>query len=208
MESPQPNALPGIDVDDALKRLGIEWKQLLGLLHRFTAEVEEPLVELRGCVNRQEWEGARRQVLTISVACMRLCADKLRACAREVDQAIRDHSDQTNNLTTLLEEMVNELSDSIASNSNPFEDADVQEIIGSLYNYTGIADTLSQLESALLTRDSRLISERLNEWEHLGIPPDMLEGFAQIKSLSGSGAFEDAAAITNILCSGLTNKNQ
>lgn len=208
MESPQPHPLPGIDVDDALKRLGIDWNQYVGLLHRFTEEVKEPIVELRNRMNRQDWEGARGQVLTISVACMRLCADKLRASAREVDRAIQDQSDTIAESADRLEEMVRELSDSIASSSNPFDDADVQEVIGNLYDYSAIGITLGQLESALLTRDARQTSVRLNEWEHLGIPPDLLEGFAQIKSLSGSGAFEDAAAIANILRNGLPGSAQ
>lgn len=208
MESPQPHHLPGIDVDDALKRLGIDWNQYVGLLHRFTEEVKEPIVELRNRMNRQDWEGARGQVLTISVACMRLCADKLRASAREVDRAIQEQSDNIAESANRLEDMVKVLSDSIANSSNPFDDADVQEVIDTLYDYAAIGATLRHLESALLTRNNRQINERLNEWEHLGIPPDLLEGFAQIKSLSGSGALEDAAAITNILSNGLPDRNQ
>lgn len=208
MEPAHPHSLPGIDVNDALKRLNLDWKQYLGLLHRFVDEVKAPLLSLHDCTERKEWETARRHVLTISVSCMRLCADDLRTKAHELDQAIRNQESNVATLATELADQIGSLSDEITGKANPFDDADVQDLLGSLYDYDSIGVTLRQLESALLTKDNRAISARLEEWEHLGIPPDLLEGFAQIKSLSGSAAFEDAAAITNILYSGLPGSDQ
>ena len=123
MEPYQPHNLPGIDVDNALKRLGLDWKQYLGLLHRFAEDVKSSLRSLRDCVDRQEWENARRHALTISVASMKLCADNLRSKAHEVDQAIRNQASDASSVTEKLESQIQELADAISGSSNPFEDA-------------------------------------------------------------------------------------
>jgi HPt (histidine-containing phosphotransfer) domain-containing protein len=198
-----PNSLPGIDVDDALKRIGIDWNKYLGLLHRFAEAIRRPRAELRQSIEQQDFESARRLALTISVECMKLCADDLRQQARDLDQAIRNQSSDAATLAGKLEEDLSKLVNAITASDNPFEDADVQDLLGSLYDYGEIELTLLQLESALISHDANLTGDLLNQWERLGIPPELLEGFKQIKSLAAGNSFEDAAAIVNILKSGL-----
>ncbi|MGB0581620.1 MAG: hypothetical protein ACPGVU_18130 [Limisphaerales bacterium] len=197
------HSLPGINVDDALSRLGIDWNKYLGLLHRFTDDVKEPLASLQSSVGQQDWEGARRHTLTISVECMKLCADELRDKIRGLDNAIRSQTDNVSTLAQALAADIARLNEAISSNDNPFEDAGVQEILGSIYNYKDIGETLWKLESALYAGNANAADELLAHWEHLGIPPDLLEGFKQIKSLTAVGSLDDAAAIASILKSGL-----
>lgn len=199
----QTNSLPGINVDDALSRLDIDWNKYLGLLHRFTDDVKEPLAGLQTSIGQQDWETARRQALTISVECMRLCADELREKIRGLDAAIRSQSSDIGGLVQELAGDIAKLNEAISRNDNPFEDAGVQELLGSIYNYKDIGETLWKLESALYAGNANAADELLAHWEHLGIPPDLLEGFKQIKSLTAVGSLDDAAAIASILKSGL-----
>lgn len=199
----QIHSLPGINVDDALSRLGLDWNKYLGLLHRFTDEVKEPLAALQASVGQQDWEAARRHALTISVECMKLCADDLREKIRGLDTAIRSQAADVDGRTQELADDIARLNEAISGNDNPFEDAGVQELLGSIYNYKEIGETLWKLESALYGGDTNAAEELLTHWEHLGIPPDLLEGFKQIKSLTAAGSHDDAAAIASILKSGL-----
>ena len=203
MKQHSAHSLPGIDVDDALTRTGIDWNKYLGLLHRFAETIKAPLAELRQSIGQQDFESARRQALTVSVECMKLCADDHRQRARDLDQAIRNHSPEVATLAARLEQELNRLVTAIKASDNPFEDADVQDLLGSLYDYGEIERTLLQLENALISHDANLAGELLNKWERLGIPPDLLEGFKQIKSLAAGNIFEEAAGIAGILKSGL-----
>jgi len=199
----QSHSLPGINVDDALNRLGIDWNKYLGLLHRFTDDVKEPLAALQSSSDQQDWEAARHHALTISVECMKLCADQLREKIRGLDTAIRSQASDVNTRVEELAKDIADLSEAISSNDNPFEEAGVQELLGSIYNYQDIGETLWKLESALYAGNAHAADELLAHWEHLGIPPDLLEGFKQIKNLTAVGSLDDAAAIANILKSGL-----
>lgn len=203
MDANSTHSLPGINVDDALFRLGIDWNKYLGLLHKFANDIKTPMTELPGQLSQQDWEGARRHAMTISVECMKLCADDLRQQSKNLDQAVRTGSADAKDLWSRLESDLTQLLQAIAACDNPFEEADVQELLNSLYDYGEIETTLQQLESALASHDTSLAIELLNQWESLGIPPDLLEGFKQIKSLSGSSMFEEAASIANILKTGL-----
>jgi len=203
MDTTPSHSLPGIQVDDALSRLGIDWKQYLGLLHKFADDIQSPLAALRERIAQQDWEGARRHAMTLSIECMKLCADELRQRAKDLDQALRSQSPDSADLAARLADELELLLRAISACDNPFEDADVQELLGGLYDYDQIENTLLQLESALNANDANLAVALLRQWENIGIPPDLLEGFKQIKSLTQAAQFGDAAAIAGILSSGL-----
>jgi len=206
MEAIPSHNLPGIQVDDALARLGVGWQQYLGLLHRFADDIQAPLASLQERVAQQDWEGARGQAMTLSIECMQICADELRQQAKELDQALRSKSPNSAHLAARLAEGIERLLRAISACDNPFEDAGVQELLGGLYDYEQIEKTLLQLESALNSNEANRSAELLDQWEKIGIPPDLLEGFKQIKSLIQAAQFEDAAAIASILKSGLPRR--
>jgi two-component system, sensor histidine kinase and response regulator len=91
--TPAPNtepAIPGVDVEGTLQRLGIERKTLEQMLVRFAPGLGPGLAALRGAVVAGDAAGAAKHAHAIAGSAGNLGADGLRAAAKALEHAGRE----------------------------------------------------------------------------------------------------------------------
>ncbi len=95
-----PPVLEGINVADALKRLGLGFDSLRKMLIRFADGQVQTLDDLRAAVAAGDIKAAARQAHAIAGAAGNLGADDLRAAAKALEQAGRDGRRDLDGLVT------------------------------------------------------------------------------------------------------------
>jgi len=82
-----PMALPGLDVAEGLKRLGISWNDYVDILGQYTAIYENFIEDFTGIINRGDFEAAKLSAHSLKGAANNISARHLSAAATDLENA-------------------------------------------------------------------------------------------------------------------------
>jgi two-component system sensor histidine kinase/response regulator len=91
-ESNHPSSLPGLDVDEGLKRLGVSWDEYVGILGQYNEIYSNFIEDFSGIVKRNDFEAARLSAHSLKGAANNLSAKNLGATALDLENACVDEN--------------------------------------------------------------------------------------------------------------------
>jgi len=89
-ESNHPSSLPGLDVDEGLKRLGVSWDEYVGILGQYNDIYRNFIEDFSGIVKRNDFEAARLSAHSLKGAASNISAKNLGATALDLEDACVD----------------------------------------------------------------------------------------------------------------------
>ncbi len=178
-EADGPLEIPGIDIEDALQRLGLPWSSIKKMLLRFADGQPATLKELRDAMDAKDWEAARRHAHSIAGAGGNLSAVELRIRAKALEMAIKDqqgdfehlYSDVNEELQNVLS-AINEMRPKEDTNSTTAE----KPVDGPI-----LKAALDDLKARLDEGDMGAIETAMDTIGKLGIPADLKSGLETIR---------------------------
>ena len=90
VEEGLPPILPGIDIEEALRRLGGKKKLFTKLLKAFSIESANAAEEIQSAIKGQNMEVAHRLVHTLKGSAGNISAKELQAAVQELEMAIKE----------------------------------------------------------------------------------------------------------------------
>jgi two-component system, sensor histidine kinase and response regulator len=104
-----PSSLPGLDVDEGLKRLGITWDEYVNILGQYNDVYRNFIQNFRGIVKRNDFEAARLSAHSLKGAANNISAKNLGANASNLENACVDENKEV--ILALLEEIEKDLAE-------------------------------------------------------------------------------------------------
>ncbi len=188
-----PPVLQGINVRDALRRLGIGFDSLRKMLIRFADGQGQTLEELRTAVSAGDLAAAIRHAHAIAGAAGNLGAESLRAAAKALERAGREGR---SDLQDLLRE-VDERAASVLRTIDSLREApaSMPPVTAPPSDPAKLRMTLEKLEAALSNFDLSASGEALTELDRLQAPVGMAADLARVRELIDGYEYDEAGQI-------------
>jgi len=189
--------LAGIDVDDAIQRLGLPWTSVKKMLLRFADGQPATCDELRSAIDAQDWEAARRHAHSIAGASGNLSANDLRTKAKSLENAIRD---QQGDYEQLYAAMNRELDSILAAIAGLRPQETTSSTDDKPIDMSAVLAALKDLRSKLDEGDMSAIESAMEAVDALGIPPKLrpdIDGLR--KRVEGYDYFDAADELDKLL---------
>ena len=190
-----PASLPGINVADALARLGLEFGSLRRMLIRFADGQGKTLDALRTAVAEADPDAAARHAHAIAGAAGNLGADALRAAAKALESAAREgHADLAELARTVDETalIVFRSVDSLREKPTPLPATDTPAAAA---DATTLRASLQDLMTALEMGDPSASQAALSGWNAGSGSKAFAAGMARVRELVEGYEYEEAATI-------------
>jgi signal transduction histidine kinase/CheY-like chemotaxis protein len=190
-----PAALEGIDVEDTLRRLGLEFSSLRRMLIRFADGQGKTLDELRAAVAAHDPASAARQAHAIAGAAGNLGAEGLRAAAKALERAAREGTEDLQQLWRAVDERAAIVFRSIDSLRESPAASQAATVVATSISPLKLNDTLKRLAAALVDMDLSAVNDVLTELTGVVMPDPYADQLARVRELVDAYEFEPAAAI-------------
>jgi signal transduction histidine kinase/DNA-binding response OmpR family regulator/HPt (histidine-containing phosphotransfer) domain-containing protein/HAMP domain-containing protein len=188
-----PAALDGINVSDALARLGLGFDSLRRMLIRFADGQGRTLDELRAAVAAGDSGAAARHAHAIAGAAGNLGADALRAAAKALEHAARDGRGGLQELARQVDEhaaivfrSIDSLRETSVTSSAPAAAA---------LDPATLRDTLKRLADALGKLDLSASKAALAGLAAAAVPPTAAAGLARVRELVDGYEYDEAVVV-------------
>ena len=194
---PGSPALEGIEVDAALRRLGLPFESLRKMLIRFAAGQRKTLEDLREAVRANDARAVAAHAHALAGSAGNLGADSLREAAKALEQSARQNEGNLEGLFGVVDERAMVVFRSIASLElpEPAVEAAAADAAAPTADAARLRNNLERLRKALADFDLSNASEALREIKDAGAPPDMAPDLARIDELVEGYEYDDAAAL-------------
>jgi two-component system, sensor histidine kinase and response regulator len=183
--------LQGIDIDDALQRLGLPWTSIKKMLLRFADGQPAIRAELRAAIDAEDWETARRHAHSIAGASGNLSANELRHSAKALENAIKDEQGDYEPLNAAMNAELETVLAAVATirpepaaaakNDKPIDEPAIKAALETLKHGLGEYDMVA-IEAAMQAVNA------------MGIPAELKAGIAGISRLVEDYDYFGAAA--------------
>ena len=196
--------LPGIDVADALRRLGLPLDSLVGILRRFGPSLAATLRELRDAVAAADAPATRRVAHALAGAAGNLGAGPLREAAKALELAARDGEvARFAGLLQAVEAEATAVAGAIASLGEPVSPAAAPATAGETASPETVRVLLERLRAALDESDPAMASGALGELRALALPPDPEGRLGLVAARLEAYAFDEAIPVVDEWIAGL-----
>jgi len=108
-----PFSLPGLDVEDGLKRLGVTWEQYVDVLEQYSAVYRNFVEDFKGIIEKNDFEAARLSAHSLKGAANNISAKNLGAAASDLENACVDENKEI--ILSLLQRIEKDLAEVGAS---------------------------------------------------------------------------------------------
>ena len=188
--------LEGIEVEAALRRLGLPFDSLRKMLIRFAGQ-RKTLEDLREAVRAGDASAVAAHAHALAGSAGNLGADALREAAKRLEKAARQNSTDLEGLFRVVDERAAVVFRSIESLQPKVPPAQTTASDTSMpaTDLTRFRDSLERLHKALADFDLSSASEALRELRETGVPGEMAPDLARIDELVEGYEYDDAAAL-------------
>ncbi|HUN80020.1 MAG TPA: Hpt domain-containing protein, partial [Phycisphaerae bacterium] len=193
----EARSLDGIQVEDALARLGISFTSLRKMLIRFADGQGRTLDDLRKSVADGDAAAAAKHAHAIAGAAGNLGADALRAAAKALEHAGREGRTDLNELLRAIDEHSATVLRSIDTLRD--EPAAAAPIATQPFDAKKARAALGRLATALESFDVSASGEAIADLSSCGATVDMAAKLARVRDLVDGYEFEEAAGIAAAL---------
>ncbi len=190
-------SVPGIDVQDGLRRLGLPWASLKRMLLRFAEAQPQTLRELRAALDQPDWEAARRHAHSIAGAAGNLSAIELRVRAKALEMAIMDQAGDYEPLYTAVAAELDWVLGSIRTLA-PAPIAPASAPAGPC-DAAALAQALAALAESLESGDLDATQQHLVACEKAGVPTALADDFARVRKFADDYSFAEAGELVATL---------
>jgi len=188
--------LEGIDVEGAVRRLGLPFDVLRKMLIRFADGQRQTFDELRAAVETGDPVGAARHAHAIAGSARNLGAESLREAAKALEKAGRDGQAELGELYRVVEEHAAVVFRSIDSLRAPPESgAQPAAAAAAPVDPVKLRGALERLRAALADFDLSETSETLGGLREMGAPGDLAGDLARVEELAEGYEYDAAAGI-------------
>ena len=188
--------LEGIDVEGAVRRLGLPFDVLRKMLIRFADGQRQTFDELRAAVETGDPVGAARPAHAIAGSAGNLGAESLREAAKALEKAGRDGQAELGELYRVVEEHAAVVFRSIDSLRAPPESgAQPAAAAAAPVDPVKLRGALERLRAALADFDLSETSETLGGLREMGAPGDLAGDLARVEELAEGYEYDAAAGI-------------
>jgi two-component system, sensor histidine kinase and response regulator len=186
-------ALEGINVEDTLDRLGLEFASLRRMLIRFADGQSKTFDDLRTAVAARDLTSVARHAHAIAGAAGNLGAEGLRGASKALEQSGRDGKGDLQELLRAVDEQAAIVFRSI---DGLRESAVMPSTVAAMpVSPTRLNDALTRLAKALGDFDPSLSNDALTELAAVGTTGPFADEFARLRTLVDDYQFDSAAAI-------------
>jgi HPt (histidine-containing phosphotransfer) domain-containing protein len=196
-------SLPGIDVEGAQRRLGLDFQSLKRILVRFADGHRSIRASLRDAVNAGDAEAAARHAHAIAGAAGNLGLDELRAAARALEQAARAGGGDLAARLAEVEASAEVAFGSIESLRGAPAAAAPGGGDGRPFAAPEARAALERLRAALEESDSSAASRALSELAAFALPAAAAGELARLRSHVEGYEYEEAGALAGRLLAGI-----
>ena len=196
-----PIEIPGIDVEGALKRLGVSQEGYLRMVKRFGAGQPKTVEDLREALKVNDRETARRHAHSIAGAAGNLGADNLHRRGKELEKALTDDDGEVTTLFADLEteaERVIEGIQRLSQGAKNSTGTQAEEKMSPVMDDARISKLLNTLKEDLGTGDLDALTATMAKLSS-GIPTGHKSQVESLRDLIDSYDFEEAAEIVDKL---------
>jgi signal transduction histidine kinase/CheY-like chemotaxis protein/HPt (histidine-containing phosphotransfer) domain-containing protein len=190
-------ALEGIEVEAALRRLGLPFDSLRKMLIRFASGQRKTLEDLREAVRANDVSAAAAHAHALAGSAGNLGADSLREAAKALEKAARQNQADLEGLFRAVDERAAVVFRSIESlePKAPAAQAAAPNTPMPVVDATRLRDGLERLRKALTDFDLNNASEALRELRETGAPGELAPDLARIDEMVEGYEYEDAAVL-------------
>ena len=189
--------LEGIEVEAALRRLGLPFDSLKKMLIRFATGQRRTLEDLREAVRAHDGPAAAAHAHALAGSAGNLGADSLHNAAKALEKAARQNQADLEVLFKAVDERAAVVFRSIESlkPKAPAAQEATADASKPPADVTKLRDGLERLRKALAEFDLSSASEALRELKETSVPEDLSSDLARIDELVESYEYDDAAGI-------------
>ena len=194
-ESEEIPEIPGVDVPEAMERLGLPWTSIKKMLLRFAQGQPKTLQELQESIKAKDWEVARRHAHSIAGAAGNLSVTELRVKAKALEMAIKD---QTGDFESLFAQLNEELQPVIGSIQSLEPQAPSSKTTAGTTTTTDTpawAKALEDLEIKLEGGDMDKIEAAMKSINQIGTPGAHVDAWAKVQSHVDNFDYFEAATV-------------
>ncbi len=187
-------SVPGIDVADGLRRLGLPWASFKRMLLRFAEGQPATLKDLRTALDAADWEAARRHAHSIAGAGGNLSAVELRVRAKELETAIME---QTGDYESLYTAVAAEL-DWVLGSIRTLAPAPVASAVPAgeaPCDLTVLRAAFTALLASLEAGDLDATQQQLGACAQAGVPALLAEDFGRVRKFADDYSFAEAGEL-------------
>ncbi len=204
--SGSPPPFPGVDLDDAVRRLGLPASTIIPMLHQFRRSQSETIAQLRTAIRSRDKEAIRRLAHSLAGAAGNLSINELRRLARTIELAVKfDQGDLDAMLAETEAEAARVFAGIDAAKALPVDGAAVRAPGGAAApGHRGDAiPRLEALARALDDGDPDAIQEAWHSVRAIAFPSGAEEGLHAIDALVTGFEFREAARLARELIGSL-----
>jgi len=187
--------LPGIDIEGTIRRLGVPFESLRGLLLRFAESERGTLEALRGAVAAGDAVAASRHAHAIAGAAGNLGAGPLRDAAKALEMAGRANDTSLSGLLRVVEERASAVFSSIESLRGQGPDNAASAPSARPVDLPRLRAALQRLSSALEDSDPAASTDALAALEEMGTTGDAGQALLRVRELAEVYDYAEAADI-------------
>ncbi len=198
VETEEIPVVEGIDINDAIARLGLPWVSIRKMLFRFADGQPETLKELQAAMTSKDSEAARRHAHSIAGAGGNLSAIELRKRAKALELAIKDDTGGTEELFKSMNEELERVLGAINA-IRPAPEAVAEPTNDQPVDAAALTEALGKLKTALEEGDMDGIESEAATCAKLGVPPALRRDMAKIGSLIEQYDYVTAAEVAERL---------
>ena len=188
-EGDLPSALEGIEVEDTLARLGLEFGSLRRMLIRFADSQRQTFEDLRGAVAAGDSSAAARHAHAIAGAAGNLGAGELHRAAKKLELSARDGTGDLQSELRAVDEHATVVLRSIDTLRAPTKQSAIER--SETVAPEKLSGALERLAAALGTLDPSTSDAALTELEGMVAPREL----ARVRGLVEDYEFDAAAAV-------------
>ncbi|MBW1892319.1 MAG: response regulator [Deltaproteobacteria bacterium] len=104
-----PSSLPGLDVEEGLKRLGVTWEQYVDILEQYNTVYRNFVEDFSGIIEKNDFEAARLSAHSLKGAANNISAKNLGAAAGDLENACVDEDKEI--IPSLLQRIKKDLAE-------------------------------------------------------------------------------------------------
>jgi HPt (histidine-containing phosphotransfer) domain-containing protein len=202
-----PLNIPGIDVNGVLRRLGIPFESLQGLLKRFADSQRTVLGKLATAVETGNYLEARQYAHALSGAAGNLGANELQEAAKTLEAAAREGRTDLAELFGKVQQRADVVFGSIAKLSTRQDGQTRQTVAVAPAEITQLSAPLDRLRTALADFDYSGGMEVIQEILNLPLSDELRRKTARLQRQVEDYDYERALGTVNEILTGLTEGN-
>jgi two-component system, sensor histidine kinase and response regulator len=188
--------LAGIDVDDALQRLGLPWPSIRKMLLRFAEGQPAIRQDLRTALDQKDWEAARRHAHSIAGASGNLSVVELCEHAKALELGIQNQEGDLDALFATMDEELQKVLTAIKI-LRPAEAVESPPEAGKPIDKAALAAALEKLKAALDEGDMDAIETETANCAKLGVPAELRADLRKLNSLVEQYDYFTAAEVAD-----------